>query len=337
MGQNHLSDRSAGWRVHRVTVWAIMKKGAAAGRSPKTSTPSVDSKHQSFFYTAGTSAAAAATTPTSTPSAAASNALTQTTALSATPPAANGNGSGSGSSSGASRAASILGPDDKWLTDPSVGTPSIRFVIAMRRCTAGLMWHVLLCFVLHLRSLADGFRVLYDREVAIEVRRHKPAAASNPSASSTASAPSASAPSSSSSAAEGELVRMAVKVLVFGESALEAVRIEFTTEEDLFFHWYTNQPSLCGAVLSVVLIDRSFWIVSGVGITHSMMWVWFIPCLDLFCICTALSGVTLCLLLFFCVSGFRELQSRQKLKITFAEYPQMLTALFNRIINAPHE
>ncbi|ORC85537.1 uncharacterized protein TM35_000341490 [Trypanosoma theileri] len=64
-------------------------------------------------------------------------------------------------------------------------------------------------------SLADGFKVVYDREVPCELR-----------------------PMRGGSAESGSLEGMKVKVLSFGDDhSLSAMRVELTSESDLFFHY----------------------------------------------------------------------------------------------------
>lgn len=64
-------------------------------------------------------------------------------------------------------------------------------------------------------STADGFKVIYDREVPFELR-----------------------PSESSDHNVGALEGIKVKVLTFGEeNAVTALRVELTSEADLFFHY----------------------------------------------------------------------------------------------------
>jgi len=72
-------------------------------------------------------------------------------------------------------------------------------------------------------SLAQGHRALYDRQVMIEVRR-----GNDPKVGSSG----------------GELKRFNVKVLLLGEDdAPESIRIELSSEEDLFFHYSSTTDS----------------------------------------------------------------------------------------------
>lgn len=65
-------------------------------------------------------------------------------------------------------------------------------------------------------SIADGYRVIYDREVPFELRLHE-----------------ANAPQQ-----VGTLEAVKAKVLVLGdEHSLQSIRVELSSEADLFFHY----------------------------------------------------------------------------------------------------
>ena len=65
-------------------------------------------------------------------------------------------------------------------------------------------------------STVDGFRVIYDREVSAEIRQDD-----------------------AEEHAVGEMQALKVKVLLLGgDDAPEAVRLEASSEGDLFFHYY---------------------------------------------------------------------------------------------------
>eukprot|EP00823_Brevimastigomonas_motovehiculus_P002248 TRINITY_DN1407_c0_g2_i1.p1 TRINITY_DN1407_c0_g2~~TRINITY_DN1407_c0_g2_i1.p1 ORF type:complete len:296 (+),score=91.55 TRINITY_DN1407_c0_g2_i1:31-888(+) len=100
-------------------------------------------------------------------------------------------------------------------------------------------------------STSDGYRIIYDKDFSAEIRVKEDS---------------------------GSLVQLKVKILFLGQDDHpEAVRVELSSDDDLFFHYY-----------------------------HTLDF-----------------------------AGFRELQSRQKLKIDFPEYPGMLVSLFDKIIKEP--